>query len=101
MKGFFQKLSLPLFSGLLFLTAGIVNGQSAKPSQAPPPYYNFENLRSGTFDILTYSINLQVSSPTTVNLSGYTSLRYATKMNNQSHIRLDLLKLTIDSVKEN
>lgn len=66
-----------------------------------PIYYSAENLRSDTFDILKYTINLEIGNFTTKNIFGNTQIRFAPKMNNRTFIRFDLLKLTIDSIKEN
>lgn len=92
---------------LLFAIPSLLNAQQytcqhAKLQLMPPGlYYSAENLRSDTFDILKYTINLEIGNLTTKLIAGNTVVRYAPKMNNQSFIRLDLLKLTIDSVKEN
>lgn len=62
-------------------------------------YYSPENLRSDTFDILKYTINLDITDYTNKVIKGNTVVRFAPKMNGQNRIRLDLLKLTLDSVK--
>lgn len=82
---------LPIF----FL--GFFNGLTAQTSL----YYNAENHRSDTFDVLKYTINLEVGNSVNKLLTGNTQIRFAPKLNNRSYIRLDLLKFTIDSVKEN
>jgi hypothetical protein len=74
--------------------------QVFKNAQAPI-YYSAENLRSDTFDILTYTINLEVGSSSNQVLKGNTKIRFAPKLNNQSFIFFDLLQLTVDSIKEN
>ncbi len=63
-------------------------------------YYNAENLRSDTFDVLKYTINLEIGNSTNKLLKGNTQIRFAPKLNNRTFIRFDLLKMTIDSVKE-
>ena len=70
-------------------------------SSAAPIYYSAENLRSDTFNILEYAIHLEVGNTSSQNLQGYTAIRLAPKMNNRTFIRFDLLKLQVDSVKEN
>ncbi len=70
-------------------------------SQPTPPYYNAENLRSDTFNILRYNIHLDIGASGNPAIKGYTEVKFVTLKNNQNFIRLDLLKLTIDSVKEN
>ncbi len=64
-------------------------------------YYNAENHRSDTFDVLKYTINLEVGNSINKLLKGNTQIRFAPKLNNRNYIRFDLLKFTIDSVKEN
>ena len=83
------------------LTAQNYGCQAGKNSQQLPPlYYCAENLRSDTFDILKYTINLEIGNSITKLIKGNTAVRFAPKLNNRTFIRLDLLKLTIDSVKE-
>lgn len=84
------------------LRSQVLTCQHAKAALMPPGlYYCAENLRSDTFDILKYTINLEIGNATTKLIQGNTVVRFAPKMNNQQFLRLDLLKLTIDSVKEN
>ena len=64
-------------------------------------YYSPENLRSDTFDILTYSISLEIGNSTNKQIKGNTKIRFAPKLNNRTFIRFDLLRLTIDSIREN
>jgi hypothetical protein len=64
-------------------------------------YYSAENLRSDTFDVLKYTINLEIGNTSNSQISGNTQIRFAPKLNNRTYIRYDLLKLTVDSVKEN
>ena len=66
-----------------------------------PIYYNAENVRSDTFNILKYTINLEIGNFTTKLIAGNTQIKFAPKLNNRNFIRFDLLKLLIDSVKEN
>ncbi|MFL5753192.1 MAG: M1 family aminopeptidase [Bacteroidia bacterium] len=57
------------------------------------------NLRSDTIDILKTTINLNITDFTTKVITGNTALRFTPKINGQDHIMLDLLKMTIDSIK--
>lgn len=76
--------------------------QQGKQLQSLPPiYYSAENLRSDTFDVLTYTINLEIGNTTFKQIAGNTQIKFAPKINGRPFIRFDLLKLTIDSVKEN
>lgn len=64
-------------------------------------YYSAENLRSDTFNILKYIINLEVGNTGNQSIHGFTTVKMAPKLNNRTFIRFDLLKLVVDSVKEN
>ncbi len=64
-------------------------------------YYNSENLRSDTFNILKYTINLDITDFTNQNIKGSTTIRFVPKMGNQSKISFDLLQLNIDSIFQN
>ncbi len=76
--------------------------QAGKNAQMLPPlYYCAENLRSDTFDILKYTINLEIGNFSNKLIKGNTAIKFDPKLNGRSYIRLDLLKLLIDSVKEN
>ncbi|MBN8702517.1 MAG: T9SS type A sorting domain-containing protein [Bacteroidetes bacterium] len=59
------------------------------------------NTRSDTFDILKYTINLEITDFTNKKISGNTIVRFAPKLNGVNYIDLDLYKLTVDSVKLN
>ena len=85
--------------GLLTKAQNHLQGREAKAMAAL--YYSAENLRSDTFDILTYSINLEIGNSITKQIKGSTSIRFAPKLNGRTFIRFDLLKLTIDSIREN
>lgn len=62
-------------------------------------YYSPENLLSDTMDILKYTINLNITDFTNKTITGNTIVKFKPKVNNQTHIRLDLLKLYVDSIK--
>lgn len=78
-----------------------INCQSHKSSVVTPIYYSPENLRSDTMDVLKYTINLDITDFTNKKIKGNTIVRLAPKMNNQASVGLDLLKMTIDSIKLN
>ena len=64
-------------------------------------YYSPENKRSDTIDILKYTINLDITDFVGKTISGNTKVKFAPKINNQTALRLDLLQMTIDSIKLN
>lgn len=92
-----------VFLGLMALTAKgqVVSCQAQRHASATALYYAPENLRSDTIDILKYTINLDLTDYAGQNISGNTIVRFAPKLSNQNKIRLDLLKMVIDSVKQN
>lgn len=53
---------------------------------------------SDTIDVLNYNINLDMIHLSTHTISGYTTLQITPRTNNVSLIKLDLLKLNIDSI---
>jgi aminopeptidase N len=56
------------------------------------------NLRSDTMDVLHTDIHLNITDFTTNIISGFTTLTLNPKLNSQSHVMIDLLKMTIDSI---
>lgn len=59
------------------------------------------NTRSDTFDILNYTINLDLTDGDNEVLSAQCEVKFKPLMASQSTIRLDLFGLTVDSVKFN
>lgn len=78
-----------------------INCQSNKSLASSTIYYSSENLRSDTMDVIKYTINLDITDFTNKKIKGNTVVRLAPKMNNQSSVSLDLLKMNIDSIKQN
>jgi hypothetical protein len=64
-------------------------------------YYSAENLRSDTIDIVKYTINVNITDFVTDTIRCNTTVKFAPKLNGQNKIRLDLLKMFIDSIKLN
>ena len=91
--------TLSLFS--ISLSAQVNLCQAGKAASAASVYYSAENLRSDTFNILKYVINLEAGDATSLLIGGSTNVRFVPKMNGRTFIRLDLLKLVMDSVREN
>lgn len=86
-----MKALLILFSTLIFSVSVFAQNDSRGVTHS---------LRSDTIDVLNYDIHLYVPT-SNGDISGYTSVSFTPKMNNISNISLDLLKMTIDSVKMN
>lgn len=57
------------------------------------------NLRSDTIDILHYHIQLDITDFTGHTVDGFTTLTFTPRMNGVTEINLDLLALTVDSIK--
>lgn len=96
-------ICLTLFS-FLFTTntsAQEFSCQAAKQHYINSPgLYNCpENLRSDTFDILKYTIRLEIGNSVSKQIAGNTTVEFVQKLAGVQKLRLDLLKLTIDSVK--
>lgn len=71
-------------------------------SSGEPPVLFADSLRSDTINILKYTINLQItdfSAPDTI--WGNTQVQFTPKINNINTISLDLLRMTIDSIRKN
>lgn len=58
-----------------------------------------KSLGSDSIDVTHYQINLSITDFTSKIISGNTSIKAIAKVNGLKHIPLDLLKLTVDSVK--
>ncbi len=78
-----------------------INCQARKNTVTNSIYYSPENLRSDTIDVIKFTINLDITDFANQKIKGNTVVRFAPKMNNQSKISLDLLKMTIDSITQN
>lgn len=75
--------------------------QQAKAAQTYTLYYSPENHRSDTIDVIRYTINLDITDFAGQTIKGNTVVRFAPKVSGQNKLRLDLLKLSIDSIKAN
>ncbi len=95
MKHFFISLFFLLFfTGLKAQSPSCQsNKQGGSAIQTAPA-----NLRSDTIDVLDENINLDITDFVKDTIRGYTAIKFAPKINGQSHITLDLLTMKIDSV---
>lgn len=59
-----------------------------------------DNLRSDTIDVLRYDITLDFMNVGSQEISGICQVKFSSLQNNISTISLDLLQLTIDSIKQ-
>lgn len=57
------------------------------------------NLRSDTVNILNYTINLNITDFTNNVIKGNTRIKFTPKINGVTKLRLDLLELSIDSIR--
>jgi aminopeptidase N len=60
-----------------------------------------QGLKSDTIDVVHYELHLSIMNFSAKNLDGYAILTLTPKMNPIAHIPIDLLALTVDSVKVN
>ncbi len=58
------------------------------------------NSRSDSIDILNYHISLNISNFSTKIISGFCTVKFSAKVNAIAQLDLDLLKLTVDSIKQ-
>lgn len=90
-----------------FFTSFSIKGQDIScqklknATSLPGLYYSQENLRSDTIDVLKYTVNLNITDFITDTIRGNVLVKFKPKINGQNKIRLDLLKMKIDSVKLN
>ena len=103
MKSFYSLLFIVFLIKNYNTSAQVKNCQSSHKISATTTsiYYSPENLRSDTFDIIKYTINLDITDFANQKIKGNTVVRYTPKLNGQTKISLDLLKLTIDSITQN
>jgi len=102
MKSFYSLLFIVFLILNESCFAQVKNCQSHKSSATTSSiYYSPENLRSDTFDIIKYTINLDITDFANQKIKGNTLVRYTPKLNGQTKISLDLLKMTIDSITQN
>lgn len=59
-----------------------------------------DNLRSDTIDVLNYKIQLDFSNVSGQQISGACQVKFTTLQNNVSSLSLDLLEMTIDSIRQ-
>jgi hypothetical protein len=102
MKSLYSFLFIVFLLRSQALLAQVKNCQANKlAASTSAMYYSSENLRSDTFDIIKYTINLDITDFTNQKIKGHTIVRYTPKINGQTVLPLDLLKLSIDSISQN
>ena len=105
MKILYNSILFVLFT-FLYLNTNAQSCQQTKNQQnqgksfIPGIHENLaSNLRSDTVDILKYTINLNITDFTTNVIKGNTQIQFTPKINGVNKLNLDLLMLTIDSIK--
>ncbi len=76
-----------------------ITGLLSLSAQKSMPNNKALNSRSDTIDILNYQINLTIIDFTNKKISGSCNIKFTPKINGINTIGLDLLKLTVDSIK--
>ena len=85
----------------LFLAQVATCQSKNQPAKVASIYFSPENLRSDTFDIIKYTINLDITDFSNQKIKGNTVIKFAPKLNSQNSISFDLLKMAIDSITQN
>ena len=99
-----QQLILSFF--LVLLINGLSFGQTRNDQKCSHAVHlqnktgSSDNLRSDTIDVLNYNISLDFRNVASQEISGYCQVAFSSLQNNVSTISLDLLQLTIDSIKQ-
>lgn len=93
------RFILFLFTNLIFGVTYAQHNICSHKNHAVSLRNNTENMRSDTIDVLNYTIQLDVTDFTNQLISGFCTVTFVPKMNNINSISLDLLKMTVDSVK--
>ena len=88
-------------TNLFFAQVTTCQSQKSQGIASSTIYYSSENLRSDTFDILKYTINLDISDFANQKIKGHTIIKFKPKLNGLNNLPLDLLKMTIDSITQN
>jgi hypothetical protein len=102
MKAFYSFLFIVFLIVSRTLFGQVLTCQGNKSgNSAGSIYYSPENLRSDSFDIIKYTIDLDITDFASQKIQGHTVVRYTPKISGQSVLNLDLLKLTIDSISQN
>ncbi|HTF05335.1 MAG TPA: M1 family metallopeptidase, partial [Bacteroidia bacterium] len=92
---------------LLLCSAGFVQAQSQRHCHhavhSDRSWSGIEtqatNMRSDTFDILHYHIQLDITDFVGQSIDGFTTITFTPRVNGVTELNLDLLELTIDSIK--
>ena len=96
-----------LFSALFFLLCisyyaqQHINCQALKNGSVNHVMTAPANLRSDTADILKYTVSLDVTDFAGSTIKGNTIVRFTPKIASLNYICLDLLAMTVDSIKNN
>lgn len=98
MKNIFRIFLVLALSKQMF--AQKISCQAHKQTPVPgQPATAPANLRSDTFDVLHYHINLDITNFGGQSIAGFTTVKITPKINNRNFVMLDLLGMTIDSTK--
>ena len=88
-----------LFLIVLCLSLRLTAQRGHQKALVHPNSVAASNMRSDTIDVLKYTINLNITSFIDSTISGNTEIKFTPKLNSVNTINLDLLMLTIDSIK--
>lgn len=96
-----KRFLLILFAGWFFFMVQAQHHHCSHKQKSFSFRNNAENMRSDTLDVLNYATQLNITDFTNQIIQGFCTITFVPKMNNINSISLDLLKMTVDSVKTN
>lgn len=106
MKNIFLFFSMALISAQVFSQTEKVTCHQLHNAVKPTPLTDYQkvllnesNLRSDTFNILNYNINIDITDYAGQYIDAHTIIDVRPKMNDVTEINLDLFELSVDSLK--
>ena len=93
-----KKISLIILFIISFFEIVYAQNNGYRHSHINSAFAKTYDPRSDSVDILNYTINLDIIDITGKKISGNTSVKFHPKVNGINYLRLDLLKLNIDSI---
>ena len=83
---------------LLIISVLSISAFAQTSSRCGHNYSSYKTMTSDSMDVLHYAINLDIIYLSKKSISGYTDLLITSKFNGLGNIKLDLLKMNIDSI---
>jgi Peptidase family M1 domain/Peptidase M1 N-terminal domain/Secretion system C-terminal sorting domain len=103
-----QNSQFTIMKNILILLVSLSLGSNcfaqldeSRHAHVDPTFAKTYDPRSDTIDILNYTINLNITDFTNRIIAGNTEVKFRIKQSSIQYLRLDLLKLSVDSVTQN